>query len=480
MRVSTRIAAGYGVLIVLAVAVLVYQVLIIKEMNSINKELADLNVGQVGEALTGLELQSDQELVEDAAGKFILTQEPQYSGLLKGYVRDMEEDLAKLKAAGATDDELMTVDRLTQALQNLQARSLKPRLPGPEFPQWFKPSSEAMRKDEEQLLESVKDSIRTGAKKSEKTAQDAANISKIAGVATVVLSVLVAFPIVWSIVSRLGELAKATHVVAAGKFEHRLPVKGSDEFAALARDFNTMSRRLGELDQLKKDFVSHVSHDLKGPLASMRETVNMLMAEIPGPLNEKQRRLLGLCVKSSQRLSAMIGNLLDVSRMEAGMLDYKFEVLDLVPLVRNTAAEFEGLGREKNMEIAIEVGVQEIWVQCDPVRMAQVIGNLVENAIKFSPKAARAILRLETRGNSALLSVWDRGPGVPKEFRERIFEKFHQVNPEKKTRSGQGVGLGLSICRTIIEAHGGAIWVEDNPEGGSVFFVKIRSTERRA
>ena len=294
------------------------------------------------------------------------------------------------------------------------------------------------------------------------------------------LSILVAFPIVWSIVTRLREVARATHVVAGGKFEHRIPVKGADEFAELARDFNTMSQRLGELDQLKKDFVSHVSHDLKGPLASTRETVNLLMAEIPGPLNEKQRRLLDLCLKSSQRLSAMIGNLLDVSRMEAGMLEYKFEFADLIPLGRNIAAEFEGLARERKIEIAVEAAVTEIWVQCDPVRMAQVIGNLIENAIKFSPAAARVVLRMETRDHSALLSIRDRGPGVPVEFRERIFERFLQVNPEKKTKSGQGVGLGLSICRTIIEAHSGAIWVEGNPEGGSVFFVKIRTSERRA
>src|SRR5215467_4974071 len=139
MRVSTRIAAGYGVLIVLAVAVLIYQVLIINEMNSINKELADLNVGQVGEVLTDLQLRADQDLVDDAASKFILTQIPQYSGLLRSYVQDMETHLQKLKDNAATDEERMTVDRLTQELQNLQTRSLKPRTPSQEMPEWYRP-----------------------------------------------------------------------------------------------------------------------------------------------------------------------------------------------------------------------------------------------------------------------------------------------------------------------------------------------------
>jgi two-component system sensor histidine kinase GlrK len=265
-------------------------------------------------------------------------------------------------------------------------------------------------------------------------------------------------------------------VVAAGKFDHRLPSTGSDEFADLARDFNAMARQLGELDQMKKDFVSHVSHDLKGPLASTRETVHLLMEEIPGPLNDKQRRLLGLCLKSSERLSAMIGNLLDVSRMEAGMMDYTIEACDLVQLVLSSAAEFEGLAHEKKVDLAVEAAVSAIWAECDNGRITQVIANLLENAIKFSPQAGRVVLRVEASGAYALLSVSDRGAGVPKESREKIFDRFHQVNPGKKI-TGQGVGLGLAICRKIVEAHGGTIWVEDNPLGGSVFFVKLKTSK---
>jgi len=479
MRVSTRIAGGYAVLILLTIAVLSYQAWIIRQMNRINTEFADMNVGQVSVALTGLKLQSDQADVEEFAGKVIFTQDPDFLKEFRAYVNDMQADLKKLQNAASSERQHMIVDRLMQSLRDLQSLSVIPRVPHGNPPPKFKQLTLTMRMDEKELLESVKEAIQKGASRSSAAAARAAEISKFTAAAAVMLSVLVALPIVWSIVSRLREMAAATHLVAAGKFEHRLPVKGNDEFASLAKDFNTMSRRLGELDQLKKDFVSHVSHDLKGPLASTRETVNLLMAEIPGPLNEKQRRLLELCLKSSQRLSAMIGNLLDVSRMEAGMLDYKFELLDLLPLVRNIVAEFEGLAREKKMEIAVEANVPEIWVNGDPARIAQVIGNLVENAIKFSPAAARTLLRIEGRGNIALLSVWDRGPGVPEEFRERIFDRFLQVNPEKKSKRGEGVGLGLSICKTIVEAHGGAIWVEDNPEGGSVFYVKIRSSERR-
>jgi signal transduction histidine kinase len=194
-------------------------------------------------------------------------------------------------------------------------------------------------------------------------------------------------------------------------------------------------------------------------------------------LNEKQRRLLGLCLKSSERLSGMIGNLLDVSRMEAGMMDYKIESCDLVPLARSAASELEGLARERKLELVVESTVPEIRIDCDHGRITQVISNLIENAIKFSPVSSRALVRIEANGEYAILSVWDRGPGVPMLSRTRIFDRFHQVNPGKKI-AGQSVGLGLAICRTIVEAHGGSIWVEGNPGGGSVFFMKIKSSER--
>jgi two-component system sensor histidine kinase GlrK len=348
---------------------------------------------------------------------------------------------------------------------------------GDEVALHLKTQLDTMQADTKAVVDATQATIQNAANRSAETAAHAVRVSSTAAAAALVLSILVSAPIIWSIASRLRELGRATRVVAAGQFDHRLPASGVDEFSELARDFNTMAHKLGELDQMKKDFVSHVSHDLKGPLASTRETVHLLLEEIPGPLNDKQRRLLNLCLKSSERLSAMIGKLLDVSRMEAGMMDYKFEPCNLVLLAYSAASEFEGLAREKKMDLVVVSAVSEIWVECDHSRIAQVIANLIENAIKFSPESGRADLKIEANGSYALLSVWDRGPGVPKESRTRIFDRFHQVNPGKKV-AGQGVGLGLAICRTIMEAHGGTIWVEENPGGGSVFYMKVKSSER--
>jgi two-component system sensor histidine kinase GlrK len=479
MKVSTMIIAGYVVLILLTVAVLSYQVYTITQLNDINTRLAGTNVINARDSLY---LSYYEGRIEEGVVKYHGTRYAQYLDQVQMFSDLFEKDLQTLKQNATSESEFQAIEQVSRTWRAVQEtiaadQKLPKKSEDPEATERLNDQLTMLYNDTQFMVAEAQTAINNTASRSSKVAASASRFSIIAAGAALLLSILVSVPIIWSITTRLRELGKATRMVAAGQFEHRMPATGTDEFSNLARDFNTMALRLGELDQMKKDFVSHVSHDLKGPLASTRETVHILLEEIPGPLNEKQRRLLGLCLKSSERLSGMIGNLLDVSRMEAGMMDYKIESCDLIPLARNAASELEGLAREKKLELVVDSTVPEMRVDCDQGRITQVISNLIENAIKFSPVSSRAHVRIEANGEYAILSVRDRGPGVPMMSRTRIFDRFHQVNPGKKI-AGQSVGLGLAICRTIVEAHGGSIWVEDNPGGGSVFFMKIKSSER--
>ena len=327
------------------------------------------------------------------------------------------------------------------------------------------------------------------------TGRYSGRVTWFAALGALALSGVVSFFIVRSVLMPLRHLARGTRAIAEGDFSYRLDASRKDEFAQLAADFNAMARRLEELDQMKRDFVSHVSHEIKSPLASMRETTELLLDGIPGPLSERQRRLLELHLKSNQRLSSMIGNLLDLSRMEAGVMEYELRSQDLAPLLQTAVAEFEVQARERNIEIKCSVPQTPMVVQCDEDRIIQVFANLIGNAIKFSPPTSAIEVHAEPTaeipsgtpsgfrrrrsstledGAYALVSIWDSGPGVPDADKKKIFEKFHQVKLGVKL-PGQGVGLGLAICRTIVDAHHGAIWVEDNPRGGSAFRLLLRS-----
>jgi signal transduction histidine kinase len=249
-----------------------------------------------------------------------------------------------------------------------------------------------------------------------------------------------------------------------------------------------MAERLGEVDRLKRDFVSTISHDLKTPLASMQETTDLLLDEIAGPLTDKQAHLLRLHRENGQRLGRMLGQLLDLSRLDArpALAIRPVPVASLV----HPAVALANAGRPRSAHrVTARLPAETLLVTCDPDRCRQVLDNLLDNALKFSgPEATvqveaqlltgkprwitadhwRAVHHDGAGAGTLLLAVGDEGPGVPDSEKSGIFSRFHQGQPGRDTRR-RGVGLGLAICREIIRSHGGTIWVDDAAGGGSVF-----------
>src|SRR6516162_7133071 len=157
-----------------------------------------------------------------------------------------------------------------------------------------------------------------------------------------------------------------------------------------------MAQRLVEVDQMKKNFISHVSHELKAPLASMQETTHLMLERIPGPLTDKQRRLLELNMQSGKRLAQMIGNILDLSRLEAGIVEYEMQSCDLADLIHSVVMELSSQAREKSLRMLMDIQREPLLVNCDPNRMVQLFSNLLENAIRFSEKGGSIAVHLRS------------------------------------------------------------------------------------
>src|SRR5436853_4353893 len=160
----------------------------------------------------------------------------------------------------------------------------------------------------------------------------------------------------------------------------------ANRLARLQRQKEGMAARLVELDHMKKNFISHVSHELKAPLASMQETTHLILECIPGPITDKQKRLLVLNLQICKRLAQMIGNILDLSRLEAGIVEYEMQPSDLADLIHNVVLELSAEARDKSLRILTDIQRQPLLVECDPNRMVQLFTNLLENAIRFSNK----------------------------------------------------------------------------------------------
>jgi two-component system sensor histidine kinase GlrK len=497
MRISTKIIAGYALLIGIMASLATCQAVSARRMQSTVTSLssADFRSGRFS-----LDLIRDREMVEEYARKAFALGDPDYAMRLQVSVDSFNRVLTELRASVRSPETVQCVGAILPLWVECSAE-LSATLQGPaeDWPRDMPPQLESrlgqLKSGVEDLHRVILRGIDSEVQSSRLTTRRMELASLYATGFALVLSSVISVLIVRSITRPLGHLTAGTRAVAEGKFGSQLDVTTDYEFAELARDFNSMMQRLGELDTLKKDFLSHVSHELKSPLASMQDNLRLLLDQVPGPLTEKQRRLLSLNLQSAVRLSEMIFNLLDISRMEAGALRYEMKRHDLSELVRTAVAEIEAKANEQRQTIRTNLP-ESLPLECDHDRILQVLVNLLDNAIKFSPAGATIEVSAgpiseivdgmpsfarASYHNYTMVSVADCGPGIPDGLKGKIFEKFQQTGKNGRM-AGEGVGLGLAIARTIVEAHRGAIWVQDNRGGGSRFIVllPLQSKERRA
>ena len=222
-----------------------------------------------------------------------------------------------------------------------------------------------------------------------------------------------------------------------------------------------------EAERMKEEFVSVVSHELRTPLTSLRGFTELMLEREYHP--DKQREFLSIIHDESVRLTELINDFLDIRRMESGRQTYQLERLDLRPLLREIATLH---ALDGGHDVRSDLTRRLPRVKADPRRVRQALSNLVSNAIKFSPNGGSITLGARRQGPEVVLSVSDEGIGIARESLPKLFSKFYRIESEE-TRSVGGTGLGLAIVRSIVEAHGGRVWVESEPGEGSTFFFTL-------
>lgn len=227
---------------------------------------------------------------------------------------------------------------------------------------------------------------------------------------------------------------------------------------------------LKEIDNMKSEFVSTVSHEFRTPLTSMNMGLSMVINEDTGKLNEEQRELLEAAYEDVERLTGLVNDLLDLSKIESGRIEMEFDKVNINEIVEKTLDPFYKQAKEK--EIALNFNKQEnnIFAWADPTKVSWVISNLIGNALRYADNGEIEI-KAEVKGRRVLVSVTDDGPGIPKEYQSKIFDKFVRAGNDKNEKSG--TGLGLAISKEIITAHNGRIWVESEEGKGSTFSFYI-------
>ncbi|MBI5585475.1 MAG: HAMP domain-containing histidine kinase [Deltaproteobacteria bacterium] len=292
------------------------------------------------------------------------------------------------------------------------------------------------------------------------------------GAAALGLIVMISWIITRSITRPIGLLVDKTREMGEGRYPGDLKIKSPPEVARLNRAFNDMCDRLNKIDKMKSDFFSIMSHELRTPLTSIREGTNLLLEGVGGDLKEKQKKLLGIISEESNRLIELVNSLLDLAKMEAGMMPFHFSRMDFSPVITITAQLMEPLLASKKISLKLDYPDTGPAVRVDNERIMQVIKNLLANAIRFSLEGGTIQVSLKNRGGFLEIAVHDQGPGIPPDQLKHIFEKFRQVELPGGL-SSKGTGLGLAIVKQIITAHGGKVWAESEIGKGSSFFFTL-------
>ena len=247
-------------------------------------------------------------------------------------------------------------------------------------------------------------------------------------------------------------------------------------FLRVAKDITEKKRyerRLKELDKMKSDFVSNVSHELRTPLTSIKGSVDNMLDGLTGSLNEKQIRYLNRIKSNTDRLSRLINDLLDLSRIESGRVEVRPTTLPLTALAEEVAEHMKALAAEKLIRIEVPSSDPSVTVWADRDKVTQVLMNLIGNAVKFTPQDGKVTVALEKNGNDYIqISVADTGPGILPEEQNKIFSKFYQVANIDKQKP-KGSGLGLAISKALVEMHGGKIWMDSEVGRGSTFYFTL-------
>jgi two-component system, NtrC family, sensor histidine kinase GlrK len=294
------------------------------------------------------------------------------------------------------------------------------------------------------------------------------------------LAVLLAYLYARSISRPLSKLAQELRLVGKGEFQRYLDIRSPHEVGELSRAFNWMASRLAKLDEMKEDFIAHISHELRTPLTAIREGTTLLREEIPGPLTTSQREIVNVVRSHSDRLYRFLSSILDISKMEAGMMEYAQMPSDLLALLEQSVQTVQLTARRKGIRLEVLCPTALPLLSLDEERMQQVLDNLLNNAMKFTPDggivrvAASLKEKDEGRGRDRWVEVRvsDTGTGIPSEEIERIFTKFYQ-SPHHHNQQERGTGLGLAIARHIVAAHGGRLWVESQLGQGSTFILLL-------
>ena len=278
-----------------------------------------------------------------------------------------------------------------------------------------------------------------------------------------------------NVIAPVQMMSRATQRIADGRYDERVQVNGTDELAQLAVRFNQMAEKLNQIESMRRRLIGDVSHELRTPLTAIKGSMEGLMDGILPANHETYQQIH----TEADRLNRLVDDLQELSRVEARAYQLDIRPLDVSSLAQTVTKRLATHAEAKRIILDLELTPNLPHVLADEDRATQVLTNLVGNALQYTPENGRITLSAKHVANEVQIAVRDTGIGIPPEHLTHIFDRFYSVDKSRSRQSGGGSGIGLTIARSLIEAHGGRIWVESAGDGkGSTFNFTLPIVEK--
>jgi len=323
-------------------------------------------------------------------------------------------------------------------------------------------------------LETHQALVSAALKESMERAHQAERLTTWLGMAAVVIGVGLAALATYTIVSPLRRLQDHIRQIGEGEFKHRIQVAVPSDLRDLVEAVRSMATKLQALDDMKAEFLSHMTHELRSPMTAIHAGTQLLLEGIPGPISNEQRNTLDIMEQSSREVIRMISGLLDLAKFESGMMEYHFASVDPMRQVHAAVQKVQLFAAREHIQIMVNGPSEPVQVRADEMRIQQVLDNLLSNALKFSPEGALVCLKLEpdAEKNTVRISVSDTGQGITPESLPHIFDNFYGGSTSVRTKVS-GSGIGLALAKKVVEGHGGRIWAESEVGKGTTMNVVL-------
>lgn len=474
LSIFSRLVIGYLAIFILAMAVSIYTITQLYQLESVTRSIlaVDNHLILYEQKLSDILLTSMQY-----ERKFIIIKD---EGLYNQFLQTRDDFDKYLEIAMSLSDnpefrEMLTeIKRYYNRYQSLFQTEAQYLRSGEQYPfEKYKEEKDHAITEITEILKRLRaHTQQTTYNKVQKLDEIVAAAGRVAiaiGVVALTIGIIISVFITVNITKPLSVIKKKTREIARGNFGNDLTLSSPPEIKELAQAFNLMCAKLKELDKMKSEFYSLMSHELRTPLTTIKEGINLFMESLKGKeVTEKQKRLMTIITEECNRLINLVNSLLDLSKMEAGMMVYNFTHADIILLIDKIAREMEPLTETKNICIETDISESLPLVRADIDKMLEVLRNLIGNAVKFTPNGGKVQISAQETEKGVSVSVSDTGTGIPQEKIETVFDKFKRATFGDSGKI-MGSGLGLYIVKQIITAHGGKIWVESVTGRGSTF-----------